>query len=160
MPELITPLQIADYKSRWSPGHSVQVDMDSDRWGKDFCKTHFEQHKWSISRHTAPDDSHTFYFEDKVAAEKFIAQYNKRNPRFHSVDQPLYADKELQEEIALLEQQIIDISTLIKKHKANNELATAEACEEIKKVYENELHYVLTNERVKLSLEDDLFVGD
>ena len=99
--KISTPLQIADYKTNWSPGHAVQVDMDSDVWGKDFCKTHFEQHAWSFSRHTEPDDSHTFYFEDKFAAEKFAAQYNQWNPRFHSVDEPLYRDEELQEQIAL-----------------------------------------------------------
>ena len=158
--KIITPLQIADYKSNWSPGHTVQVDMDSDGWGKDFCKTHFKQHAWSFSRHTEPDDSHTFYFEDKVAAEKFIAQYNKRNPRFHAVDQPLYTDEELQEQIAFFEHKIVDISALIKKHKANDELETAEACEKTKQVYENELHYVLTGERVKLPWEDDLFADD
>ena len=158
--KIITPLQIADYKSNWSPGHTVQVDMDSDGWGKDFCKTHFEQHVWSFSRHTEPDDSHTFYFEDEVAAEIFFSQYNQRNPRFHSIDQPLYTDKKLQEQIALFEHKILDISALIKKHKANDELETAEACEKIKQVYENELHYVLTGERVKLPWEDDLFADD
>ena len=158
--KIITPLQIADYKSNWSPGHTVQVDMDSDGWGKDFCKTHFEQHAWSFSKHTELDDSHTFYFEDKFAAEKFTAQYNQRNPRFHSVDGPLYTDEELQEQIALFEHKIVDISALIEKHKANDELETAEACEKIKQVYENELHYVLTGERVKLPWEDDLFADD
>jgi len=160
MQKIITPLQIADYKSNWFPGHSVQVDMDSDGWGKDFCKTHFEQYAWSFSKHTEPDDSHTFYFEDKFAAEKFTAQYNQRNPRFHSVDEPLYTDEELQEQIALFEHKIVDISALIEKHKANDELKTAEACEKIKQVYENELHYVLTGERVKLPWEDDLFADD
>ena len=158
--KIITPLQIADYKSNWSPGHTVQVDMDSDGWGKDFCKTHFEQHAWSFSKHTEPDDSHTFYFEDEVAAEFFLSQYNQRNPRFHSVDQTLYTDKKLQEQIAFFEHKIVDISALIKKHKANDELETAEACEKIKQVYENELHYVLTGERVKLPWEDDLFADD
>lgn len=148
--KIITALQIADYKSNWSPGHTVQVDMDSDGWGKNFCKTHFEQHAWSFSRHTEPDDSHTFFFEDKVAAEKFIAQYNEQNPRFHSVDQPLYTDKELQEQIAFLEHKIVDISALIEKHKTNDKLKTAEACEKIKQAYEHELHCVLMDERVKL----------
>lgn len=160
MQKIITPLQIADYKSNWFPGHSVQVDIDSDGWGKDFCKTHFEQHAWSFSKHTEPDDSHTFYFEDKFAAEKFTAQYNQRNSRFHSVDAPLYTDEELQEQIALFEHKIVDISALVEKHKANDELETAEACEKIKQVYENELHYVLTGERVKLPWEDDLFADD
>ncbi|XCN42934.1 hypothetical protein DSM117340_02211 [Lentibacter algarum] len=31
MQKIITPLQIADYKSNWFPGHSVQVDMDGVR---------------------------------------------------------------------------------------------------------------------------------
>ena len=88
------------------------------------------------------------------------AQYNQRNPRFHSVDEPLDSDEELQEQIALFEHKIVDISALIKKHKANDELETAEACEKIKQVYENELHYVLTGERVKLPWEDDLFADD
>ena len=79
-------MQITDYDANWFPEHSVQVDMDSDGWGKDFCKTHFEQHAWSFSKHTEPDDSRTFYFKDKVSAEKFVTGYIQRNHRFHSID--------------------------------------------------------------------------
>jgi len=35
----------------------------------------------------------------------------------------------LQEQIALFEHKVVDISALIEKHKANDELETAEACE-------------------------------
>ena len=60
----------------------VQVDMDSDGWGKDFCRKNFNPHNWSFHKHTFPDDSHTFYFEAEKLAEKFLIAYNNRNPSF------------------------------------------------------------------------------
>ena len=80
----MTPLEIHDYKQKWRPGYAVQVDMDSDFWGKIFCREHTERHKWSFRKHTLPDDSHTFYFEDEDFAQRFLFEYNKHNPRFHS----------------------------------------------------------------------------
>lgn len=79
----MTPLEIVEYKSNWNPGHAVQVDMDSDFWGKTYCRAHLEHHNWSFRKHTMPDDSHTFYFEDKSFSDQFLAEYNKHNPRFH-----------------------------------------------------------------------------
>ena len=146
----MNPLQIVDYKSNWSLGHTVQVDMDSDGWGKNFCKTHFEQHTWSFSKHTEPDDSHTLYFKGKVAAEKFLTEYNKRNPRFHSISEAVQTDDELRDKIAFFEHKIVEIVDLIETHKTDGKLEAAKACEKIKQVYESELHYIQKGEQIIL----------
>ena len=39
---------------------------------------------------------------------------------------------------------------LIAQHKADGQNSTAGTCEKIKKVYENELHYVLTGEEIEI----------
>tara|TARA_B110000211_G_scaffold157232_1_gene178132 strand:+ start:2000 stop:2482 length:483 start_codon:yes stop_codon:yes gene_type:complete len=160
MKKIMTPLEIADYKSNWSPGHFVQVDMDSDRWGKDFCKIHFEQQIWSFSKHTEPDDSHTFYFEEKVAAEKFLTEYNRRNPRFHRVGEAEQTDDELRDKIAFFEHKIVEINDLIEAHKADGKIESAMTCEKIKQIYANELHYIKTGEEIILPWEDEIFADD
>jgi len=78
----MTPQEISDYKMRWRPGFSVQVDMDSDVWGKDYCRKHLERHQWSFDKYTRPDDSHTFSFETLLFAQQFFQAYNQYNPRF------------------------------------------------------------------------------
>ena len=78
----MSPQEISAYKLNWGPGYEVQVDMDSDYWGKDFCRKNFNPHNWSFHKHTFPDDSHTFYFESEKLAEKFLIAYNNRNPSF------------------------------------------------------------------------------
>lgn len=140
----MTPLEIVDYKGKWAPGYTIQVDVDSERWGKTFCSQNIEKHTWSFRKHTMPDDSHTFYFEDQNVADQFLTAYNKHNPSFHSVGEVVFTDDELKEKIAALEQTIVDMTDLIATHKANGKLETAEACEKIRKVYKNDLHYVQT----------------
>ena len=61
----MSPQEISDYKLKWGSGCEVQVDMDSDGWGKDFCRQNFNPQNWSFHKHTFPDDSHTFYFEEE-----------------------------------------------------------------------------------------------
>ena len=78
----MTPIEISEYKMRWRPGYSVQVDMDMDWWGKDYCRKHIERHQWTFDKHTRPDDSHTFGFEQKEFAQQFYQAYSKLNPRF------------------------------------------------------------------------------
>ena len=78
----MTPQEISDYKMRWRPGFSVQVDVDSNVWGKDYCRKHLERHQWSFDKYTRPDDSHTFSFEQKEVAQSFFQVYNQYNPRF------------------------------------------------------------------------------
>ena len=78
----MTPQDISDYKLKWKPGYMVQVDMDSDVWGKDYCRKHLERHEWSFDKHTRPDDSHTFAFETYTYAQMFLQAYNAHNPRF------------------------------------------------------------------------------
>ena len=78
----MTPLEISEYKMRWRPGYSVQVDMDSDVWGKDYCRKNLERQEWTFDKHTRPDDSHTFAFEQKEVALQFLQVYNEHNPKF------------------------------------------------------------------------------
>ena len=78
----MTPLEISEYKMRWKPGYSVQVDIDSDVWGKNYCRKHLQRHEWTFDKHTRPDDSHTFAFEQKEFALEFLRAYNTLNPRF------------------------------------------------------------------------------
>jgi hypothetical protein len=79
-----TPQEIADYKRKWmsETAYEVQVDMDSDIWGKDWCRKNMERMDWSFEKHTRPDDSHTFFFKDEDIAERFLDEYRYRNPRF------------------------------------------------------------------------------
>jgi len=53
-----------------------------------------------------------------------------------------------------LEEMIAEMIALIAQHKADGKNSTAETCENIKKVYENELHYVLTGEKIELPWEE------
>jgi len=78
----MTPQEIHEYKLRWKPGYAVQVDCDSDVWGKDFCRKHLDRHQWSFDKYSRPDDSHTFSFETFSVADQFFKAYNQHNPRF------------------------------------------------------------------------------
>ena len=78
----MTPQEINEYKLSWRPGYSVQVDMDSDVWGKDFCRRKLMRQEWSFNKHTRPDDSHTFSFAQEEFAEVFLIAYNQHNPKF------------------------------------------------------------------------------
>jgi len=78
----MTPQEQHEYKLKWRPGFSVQVDVDNDVWGKDYCRKHLERHEWTFDKHTRPDDSHTFAFEKESVAELFLRAYNKHNPKF------------------------------------------------------------------------------
>jgi len=80
----MTPQEQHDYKLKWRPGYSVQVDCDSDSWGKTYCRKHLQRHQWTFDKYTRPDDSHTFSFEDSNFAEIFLEAYNKYNPRFNA----------------------------------------------------------------------------
>lgn len=79
---MMTPLEISEYKMRWRPGYRVQVDCDSDVWGKDYCRKHLKRHEWTFNKYTRPDDSHTFAFEQKEVALQFLQVYNEYNPKF------------------------------------------------------------------------------
>jgi hypothetical protein len=78
----MTPQELNDYKMRWRPGYKVQVDVDSDVWGKNYCRKHVERHQWTFDKHTYPDDSHTFAFEQLEVALVFLKSYNIHNPKF------------------------------------------------------------------------------
>ena len=45
---------------------------------------------------------------------------------------------------------IAEMIPLIAQHKADSKNSTAETCEKIKQVYENELHYLLTGEKIEM----------
>ena len=53
-----------------------------------------------------------------------------------------------------LEEMIAEMIPLIAQHKADGAMSTAETCEKIKQVYENELHYVLTGEKITMPFEE------
>ena len=78
----MTPQETFEYKQRGKPGYSVQVDIDSDWWGKTYCRKHLQRYEWTFAKYTRPDDSHTFAFEQKEFAEKFFQAYNQHNPKF------------------------------------------------------------------------------
>lgn len=78
----MTPQEMSDYKQKWKPGFTVQVDTDSDVWGKNFCKKHYKRETWGFSPFTMPDDSHSFLFEDLVQAIEFLAEYEQHNDSF------------------------------------------------------------------------------
>ena len=80
----LTPQEVFDYKRKWKLTccHSVQVDMDSHIWGKEWCRKHLDRIDWSFDKYTRPDDSHTFMFKEEIAANTFLEEYRKYNPRF------------------------------------------------------------------------------
>ena len=53
-----------------------------------------------------------------------------------------------------LEEMIAEMIPLIAQHKVNGKISTAETCEKIMQVYENELHYVLTGEEIEMPWEE------
>jgi hypothetical protein len=79
-----TPQEINEYKRKWmqETAFEVQVDIDSDVWGKDWCRKKMERMDWSFEKNTQPDDSHTFFFKEEDVAEKFLSAYREHNPRF------------------------------------------------------------------------------
>ena len=80
----MTPQEVFEYKRKWlkESCYSIQVDVDSDVWGKDWCRKHIERTDWSFDRYTRPDDSHTFNFKDPRIAGEFLKSYKEHNPRF------------------------------------------------------------------------------
>jgi hypothetical protein len=81
--EKATPQEISDYKRSWADdSYNVQVDMDSDIWGKDWCRKNIERWEWSFDKFSRPDDSHTFKFEYELDAKNFLEDYSRHNPRF------------------------------------------------------------------------------
>lgn len=80
----MTPQEMFEYKREWKMNncYSVQVDMDSHIWGKDWCRKHIERQDWSFDKHTRPDDSHTFNFKNPEPAGEFLKAYKEYNPRF------------------------------------------------------------------------------
>ena len=79
-----TPQQISDYKRKWmqETAFEVQVDVDSDVWGKDWCRKRLDRIDWSFDKFTRPDDSHTFSFHYAGDAMAFLTDYENHNPRF------------------------------------------------------------------------------
>jgi nuclear transport factor 2 (NTF2) superfamily protein len=80
----MTPQELFEYKKSWLPGYNVQVDFDSDVWGKDWCRKRLERHQWSFDKYTMPDDSHTFSFENEDDADDFFRSYIEHNPDFYT----------------------------------------------------------------------------
>ena len=51
-------------------------------------------------------------------------------------------------------EELEEMIPLIAQHKADGKNSTAETCEKIKQVYENESHYVLTGEKIEMPWEE------
>ena len=79
----MTPQEIFEYKNSWAPGYKVQVDVDSDVWGKNWCRKRLQRYKWSFKKFSEPDDSHTFQFENFADAFLFKTDYMEHNPNFY-----------------------------------------------------------------------------
>lgn len=73
----MTPQEMFEYKTRWKSNNpsKVIVDIDSDVWGKDWCRDNIQRHEWSFDSFAFPDDSHLFYFEHKQHADNFLEAY-------------------------------------------------------------------------------------
>lgn len=63
-------------------------------------------------------------------------------------------DTRTEKTVEELEQMIAEMIPLIARHKADGADSTAETCEKIKQVYENELHFVLTGEKITMPYEE------
>lgn len=70
----MTPQEIADYKLKWLPGHSVRLHSDLTDQGKTWCKRLVDKQSWSFTSWTAPYE-HTFHFEDIQAAQNFEMEF-------------------------------------------------------------------------------------
>lgn len=79
----LTPQEIFEYKNNWKGINTVQVDIDSYYWSKDYCKKNFVSHSWHIKRFTGQDDSHTVSFAKLTDKNKFCKAYRAHNPVFN-----------------------------------------------------------------------------
>lgn len=70
------PQEIFEYKKGWEANaHSAYVNMDLWYDCRDFCKQHFEQHRWQGKRYMRNDDAHLFMFQRKVDHDLFVATF-------------------------------------------------------------------------------------
>ena len=58
----MTPIEIFEYKLKWSPGYVVRLHSDLGSQGKDFCKTMMMKQQWDMKTWTDVYE-HTFHFE-------------------------------------------------------------------------------------------------
>lgn len=86
----MTPQEISDYKQKWMPGYDVQIDMDSDVWGKNLARKLYNRYEWSFKAHSHPDDSHTFHFETLEMATEFYQEYKQYNANFSESNVPQF----------------------------------------------------------------------
>lgn len=66
----MTPQDIAEYRLKWMPGHSVSVHSDKEQVCKGWCRASLCAHEWTISRNTDVYE-HTFRFEHEAHARAF-----------------------------------------------------------------------------------------
>ena len=74
----MTPLEIFEYKQRWSRdgGYSVRLHSDLQSQGKDFCKSRMMKWQWDMQRYSDVYED-TFYFEHQHDADAFRNNFNK-----------------------------------------------------------------------------------
>lgn len=72
----MTPVEIAEYKMQWKPGHQVTVHSDLDIQCKDFCRKNFNRWEWSMDKYTHVY-AHTFYFEFEEFAYMFKMKFKE-----------------------------------------------------------------------------------
>ena len=68
----MTPIEIHEYKLKWSPGISIPVHSDYADKGKTWCRRNLSRHQWSMTSWTHVYE-HTFHFEFDQHAIAFKA---------------------------------------------------------------------------------------
>jgi hypothetical protein len=73
----MTPQEIFEYKNTWKPqGFQVDIHSDLDVQCKDWCRKNLNRWEWSMDTYTDVY-SHSFYFEEEQAADKFKRKFEK-----------------------------------------------------------------------------------
>ena len=75
--DMMTPIEIFEYKRNWMPGYSVRLHSDLRNQAKDYCKIQMMKHQWNVSEYTDVYED-TFYFEHRLDAQSFEARWDKK----------------------------------------------------------------------------------
>lgn len=72
------PQEIFEYKRKWLHTTTFTAYVNMDLWHtcNDFCKEHFEKHRWASRRFARPDDAHWFAFERREDLNKFASAFD------------------------------------------------------------------------------------
>lgn len=72
----MTPIEIFEYKLKWSPGYTVRLHSDLESQGKEWCKVQLHRPQWNFTMWTAVYE-HTFHFEYKQDAISFKNKFGR-----------------------------------------------------------------------------------